>query len=242
MKPATMAAMLLLATAQAAAGALVEVGKFSAMEAGKPLSDGWRPLNFPRIARHTTYELVADNGTVVVRASADASASGLVRHVAIDPARFPVIRWRWKVDRLIAKADPRSKEGDDYPARIYITFADDPARLGTLESFQYRAARLLYGEYPPLRAINYVRDGNTPVGSVLPNAYSARNMMIVAESGTARLGQWHELERNLAEDYRLAFGAEAPMISGVAIMTDTDNTGDKATAYYGDIVFKGAEP
>lgn len=242
MKSAALCAMLLLATIQAAASALVEVGKFSAMEAGKPLADGWQPLNFPRIARHTTYELVADNGTVVVKASADASASGLVRHLAIDPARFPVIRWRWKVSNLLAKADPRSKEGDDYPARIYITFAYDPALLGPLESFQYRAARVLYGEYPPLRAINYVRDSRTPAGSVLPNAYSARNMMIVAESGTAHLGEWRELERNLAEDYRLAFGAEAPMISGVAIMTDTDNTGEKATAYYGDIVFKGAEP
>ncbi|MEA3468735.1 MAG: DUF3047 domain-containing protein, partial [Thermodesulfobacteriota bacterium] len=28
-----------------------------------------------------------------------------------------------------------------------------------------------------------------------------------------------------------------PMISGVAIMTDTDNTGGQAVAWYGDIVF-----
>lgn len=241
MQTTAIAAALLLTSAQPLAGAIIEVGKFSAMQPGHPLSDGWQPLNFPRIARHTAYELVADNGTAVVRASADSSASGLVRHLAIDPARFPVIRWRWKVGNLLAKADPRSKEGDDYPARIYITFAYDPAQLGPLESFQYRAARLLYGEYPPLRAINYVRDGKTPAGTMLPNAYSARSMMIVAESGTAHLGEWRELERNVAEDYRLAFGAEAPMISGVAIMTDTDNTGDQATTYYGDIIFKGAE-
>jgi hypothetical protein len=31
------------------------------------------------------------------------------------------------------------------------------------------------------------------------------------------------------------------MISGVAIMTDTDNTGESAAAFYGDIVFKKAE-
>jgi hypothetical protein len=31
-----------------------------------------------------------------------------------------------------------------------------------------------------------------------------------------------------------------PPISGVAIMTDTDNTGESATAHYGDIVFKQA--
>jgi len=45
-------------------------------------------------------------------------------------------------------------------------------------------------------------------------------------------------ERNVFEDYKKAFGEEPPMISGVAIMTDTDNTGEKTTAYYGDIIFK----
>jgi len=53
-----------------------------------------------------------------------------------------------------------------------------------------------------------------------------------------RLNQWVTEERNLYEDYKKAFGLEPPMISGVAIMTDTDNTGDSATAFYGDIVFK----
>jgi hypothetical protein len=28
------------------------------------------------------------------------------------------------------------------------------------------------------------------------------------------------------------------MVSGVAIMTDTDNTRESATAFYGDIIFK----
>ena len=31
---------------------------------------------------------------------------------------------------------------------------------------------------------------------------------------------------------------EPLMISGVAIMADTDNTGESATAYYGDILFR----
>jgi hypothetical protein len=28
------------------------------------------------------------------------------------------------------------------------------------------------------------------------------------------------------------------MITGVAIMTDSDNTGESATAWYGDIIFR----
>jgi hypothetical protein len=59
--------------------------------------------------------------------------------------------------------------------------------------------------------------------------------MFVVESGDANVGKWREYERNLYEDYKRAFGEEPPMISGIAIMTDTDNTGESATAYYGEI-------
>ena len=61
--------------------------------------------------------------------------------------------------------------------------------------------------------------------------------MIVVESGAGKLNQWVSEERNVHEDYVKAFGEEPPLISGVAIMTDTDNTGESATAYYGDIQF-----
>ncbi|MGO8989997.1 MAG: DUF3047 domain-containing protein [bacterium] len=57
------------------------------------------------------------------------------------------------------------------------------------------------------------------------------------ESGADKLNQWVNEDRNVYEDYKKAFGEEPPMISGVAIMTDTDNTGESAIAYYGDIVF-----
>ena len=61
--------------------------------------------------------------------------------------------------------------------------------------------------------------------------------MIVVQSGPQRVGSWVEEERNVYEDYQLAFGEEPPAISGVAIMSDTDNTKERAVAYYGDIVF-----
>jgi hypothetical protein len=38
-------------------------------------------------------------------------------------------------------------------------------------------------------------------------------------------------------DYRRIFGEEPGAVDAVAIMTDTDNTGASATAWYGDIRF-----
>ena len=66
--------------------------------------------------------------------------------------------------------------------------------------------------------------------------------MIVADSGSGRLGAWQDEARNVYEDYRRAFGEEPPLIKSIAIMTDTDNTGEHAHALYGDIVFMRAYP
>ncbi|MEE9204594.1 MAG: DUF3047 domain-containing protein, partial [Nitrospirales bacterium] len=67
-----------------------------------------------------------------------------------------------------------------------------------------------------------------------------RVKMIVVVSGAKNLNTWMSQQQNIYEDYKQAFGEEPPMISGVAIMTDTDNTGEAATAYYGDIIFMKA--
>lgn len=229
------------AFAGAAAGEAIEVGRFSAAGAGESMPAGWEPLAFPKVPRHTKYSLVTDDGTTVVKAVSEGSASGLLRRVRIDPREFPVVAWRWKVSNVLRNADPRRREGDDYPARLYITFVYDPAKLSFVERMKYRAARAYYGEYPPTGAINYVWDSRTPVGTSLPNAYTDRTRMIVVESGAAKVGRWVAERRNVYDDFKEAFGEEPPEISGVAVMTDTDNTGESATAFYGDIVFEKGE-
>jgi hypothetical protein len=217
---------------------VVQVGKFSKDAVGNTLPADWKPWTFKNIERHTTYTLVQDDHTVVVKAVAEASASGLVREIKINPKEYPIVEWRWKVNNILKKGDVYKKEGDDYPARIYITFEYDPSKLGFFEKAKYQAYRLLYGQYPPTAAINYIWASKAPIGTMVPNPYTDRVMMFVVESGEEKLNQWASEKRNVYEDYKKAFGQEPPMISGVAIMTDTDNTGESVTAYYGDILFK----
>ncbi len=218
--------------------AVLEVGRFSAEAPGEGSPSDWQPLTFKKIERHTRYRLVRLDGDVVVEAVSNAGASGLTREIRIDPKEFPIVEWRWRVSNLLTKGDPTRKDGDDYPARLYITFAYDPGRVGFLDQAKYQAAKLLYGAYPPYAGINYIWEGRAPKETILPNAYTDRVRMVVVESGPGRLQQWVRVERNIVEDYRKAFGEEPPMISGVAIMTDTDNTGESAAAHYGDIRFR----
>jgi hypothetical protein len=217
---------------------VLEVGKFSAAAPGENLPDGWKPLTFKKIEKHTVYTMVKDGETIAVKAVSEASASGLTREMKINLREYPIVQWRWKVANVLKKGDVTNKEGDDYPARIYITFEYDSSKVGLFDKAKYETARLLYGQYPPLAAINYIWESKAPKGTVVPNPYSDQVRMIVVESGTERLNQWVSEERNVYEDYKKAFGDEPSLISGVAIMTDTDNTGESATAYYGDIVFR----
>ncbi len=235
--------ILVLVAAQAFSddGDAVVIGHFSAAEPGDGTPEGWEPLTFDAIDRHTEYRLVDFGGTTVMEAVSEASASGLIFKKRIDPQQYPVIRWRWRATNTYEKGDVTQKSGDDYPARLYIAFEYDPGKVGLLERAQFRAIRAIRGEYPPMRAINYIWASHAPVGTMVENAYTDRAMMFVVESGKDNLNAWVSHSRNILADYRAAFGKDPPMIQGIAIMTDADDTGESATTYYGDIVLEPPE-
>jgi len=216
--------------------AVLDVAKFSAAAVGQTLPEGWKPLTFKKIPKPTRYEVVKDGGAVVVKATSEAAASGLIKEIRIDPREYRVVRWRWKVDNLLQRSDVTRKDGDDYPARLYITFEYDPDKIGLSKKLKYQAGRVIFGDIP-IGALNYIWDTRTAVGSIVENAYTDFAQMIVVESGPQKVGVWIDEERNVYEDYKRAFGEEPPFISGVAIMSDTDNTKERATAFYGDIQF-----
>ena len=218
---------------------VIEVGKFSVDQPGPGLPNGWKPLTFKKIPKQTEYVLVKEGEQVVVKAISEASASGLTKEVAINPKDYPIVRWRWKVEGLLQHSDVSRKDGDDYPARLYITFAYDPDQVSFGRKLKYKAGRALFGDIP-IGALNYIWETKTPVGTIIENAYTDFAQMIVVESGLSRVGMWVEEERNIYEDYKKAFGEEPALINGVAIMSDTDNTKERAVAFYGDIEFRKA--
>ena len=220
---------------------ILELAPFSKSAPGGALPEGWQPQTFKKIDQHTVYELVKDGDATVMKAMANASASGLTKPLDLNLKDFPILEWRWKVANVLTKGNPKSKAGDDYPARIYLTFKYDPARVSAWQRTKYGLAKSIYGSYPPHAGINYIWESKLPVGAIVPNAYTDRLRMIVVESGTAKLGEWQSYRRNVYEDYKQVFGEDPPKVSGIAIMTDTDNTGEAATAYYGDIRLRSSE-
>jgi len=195
----------------------------------------WQPLLFKKIKIHSRYRHVLLNGRGVIEAQSKNGASGLIRKISVNPGQYPVITWQWQVKNILSKGDVSKKSGDDYPARIYINFAYDAKRVGFWEGVKFTTYKMIYGEYPPIAAINYIWANKAKIGTVVPNPYTSRVKMFVIESGSAKTGEWLTETRNIVDDYRAAFKEEPPPIASIAIMTDTDNTGESATAWYGNI-------
>lgn len=190
----------------------------------------------------TDYSLTKDdNGDKVIKAVADKSVSGLIYEVDIDPKKYQTIEWRWKIDSVLAKGDLREKDGDDYPARIYVTFDYDKKNLSFGDRIKYGAVKVFTSYRIPLRSINYIWANKADQGTIADNPYTDWVKMIAVQSGNKKGGMWLSESRNVYQDYLKAFGEEPPRIDGVAIMTDADNTKGKATARYGDIIFRMTE-
>jgi DUF3047 family protein len=177
----------------------------------------------------------------VLEARSEAAASALYRPLDLDLRAHPRLTWRWKIGNILVRGDARTKQGDDDPARVYVAFRHDPARTTAWERVTYGAYRLLYGTYPPRSVLNYIWDNRLPPGTTLDNAYTSRAKMIVVRSGGAEVGRWVTETRDVLEGDRRLFGGDPPPVAGVAVMTDTDDTGARATAWYDALAFLARE-
>jgi phosphomannomutase len=146
------------------------------------------------------------------------------------------------VPALINRADNTRRATEDSPARIVIAFDGDGSKLPLEERIFADQFRMFTKQEFPYALLMYIWENRAPVGTVIENLHTSRIRMIVADSGDANLGQWRQQTRNVYEDFRRAFGEEPTRIKSVGIMTDSDNTGEEAEAYYGDITFMRRRP
>ncbi len=215
----------------------LRVAAFSALQAGAALPEPWKPANLSGVKNHTRYTLADDSGVTVLRAESAAAASGLTRGIRVNPADFPILQWRWKISNVLKTSDIHTRQGDDYPARLYVMFDYPLEKLSFVERTKIRLARALHDPNLPAATLCYVWDGKAPAGTIVESSYTSRVRMIVVESGAARVNQWLTVERDVAADFKAAFGENAPPISAISIATDTDNTGESVVTHYGDISF-----
>ncbi|MDB5807484.1 MAG: hypothetical protein JWN73_4806 [Betaproteobacteria bacterium] len=216
--------------------ALADVTRFSTGKPGEVLPGSWQPWTLSKLKKSTAYRMVQDDGKTVISARADASASGLIHPLAnLDPNAYGELSWRWKVEDLIKGADNTRGNREDSPVRLVVTFAGDMEKLDFGEKMFFSQVKAMTGQQMPYATLMYIWENRAKKDLVIANGHTGRIKMVVAESGRDKVGRWQEVRRNLVEDYKRAFGEEPGAITAIGIMTDTDNTGEKVHAWYGDI-------
>lgn len=201
-----------------------------------PASD-WRAVPLPG-KRETIYTRREHEGRSAWHARSQRAASVWRRRVDVAVTPTTRVEFSWWVADVIAGADLRRAEVADSPVRVGFAFDGDVSRLSMRNRMQFQLAEALTGEMPPFAMLMYVWDNHASIESVMPGARTDRLRNVVLERGDTHLRRWRDYHRNLFDDFQRAFGEPPGRLTAIALMTDTDNTGSAAEAWYGDVVLK----
>jgi len=212
----------------------VVVSTFDPASAGLPVP--WQLIRLEPSVPPTKYRQIFWDGVAAIEARAEASMALLGRPLDIDLTQTPVLCWRWRIAAPLAGANLQQRQGDDYAARVYVSFKLPEAAMGWGLRTQLRLARAIWGPDLPDAAVNYVWDNRHPIGTEQANAYTDRTMMVVLRSGDADARQWVIERRDVKADVTRLFVAGARAVQ-LAVAADTDNTRETAHAGFADFHF-----
>ena len=202
--------------------------------AAQAAADGWHDVHLPGKA-HTRYSTEAKDGRHSIAAQSERSASLWRRKLAVQAQAVQEVSFSWWVQDLPLQASVADLEREDAAARVLFSFDGNMASLPLRTRAMFELAEALTGERPPYATLMYVWDATAPVGTVIINPRSDRIRKIVLDSGTAHLGHWRDHRRNLAQDFRRAFGEAPGNLTSMAVMADSDNTQSSARSWFGSI-------
>jgi hypothetical protein len=237
-----LAGLLWIIVAGASAQQAPEVPRFSTMKPSGGPPEQWTHVPLASFKKHTAYTLVDDDGVVVLRAVAHGAASGLLFNTQFDPRQFPMLSFRWKVSSGILDADNADPTKEDAPVRVMVGFDGDTSKLNLKDRIASSTAQTASGHALPYALLMYIWGNKVPVDSVTISSRTSRIRMLALSADDKGIGKWQSFTRNLVEDYKRAFKEEPGNVTSIELLTDTDNTGGDAEAFYGDITIRPARP
>ena len=223
---------LLLAAAAAAMSPLVQ---------NQALGPGWRVVGLPQQSLPwTRYSAEVIDGRAALRVQVQASYGNLVHDLAAVSAPR-TLRWSWRVQQANALTDLRIKAGDDAAVKVCMSFDLSVDRVPFLERQALRLARASTDQALPAATLCWVWAGAEARGALLPDPYSRRVRYIVLRQSQDALATWFDETRDVAADFRRAFGDESmdlPPVTAVIVSGDGDNTGASSVAHVADLRFE----
>ncbi len=177
-----------------------------------------KALQVRKVKGQTTYTLGSNDNGNYLKAEAEGKASGLGKEIKINLLKTPFINITWRVEKDLSGITENSKNGHDYAARVFVIRKTGATALSN-------------------RAINYVFSSNNLIDENWPSPYTKKSVDYVLSTTKEHLNQWITVKANVREHFKKLFNLDIKELTGVAIMTDTDNSKLKAVSYYQNIYF-----
>ena len=175
-------------------------------------------LKVKKVKGLTTYSLGSNENGNLLRAEAEGKGSGLGKELSIDLSKTPILNITWKVEKDLSGINENSKKGHDYAARVFVIKKTGSTALSN-------------------RAMNYVFSSNNSIGDNWPSPYTKKSIDYVLSTTKENLNEWVSVKVNVKKHFKEFHNLDVKELSGVAIMTDTDNSKLKAVSYYQNIYF-----
>ena len=180
--------------------------------------EGLKNLKVKKVKGETSWSLGSNEKGPYIRAEAKGKGSGLGNEVKINLLKTPFINITWKVEKNLPGIIENSKKGHDYAARVFVIKKIGSTALSN-------------------RAINYVFSSNNSIDDNWPSPYTKKSIDYVLSTTKNNNNEWVTVKANVREHFKKLFDLDVKELSGVAIMTDTDNSKLKAISYYQNIYF-----
>jgi hypothetical protein len=180
--------------------------------------DEFEELKVRKVKGETTWSLGSNEKGNFIKAEAEGKGSGLGKEVKIDLLKTPFINITWKIEKDLSGIIEKSKKGHDYAARVFVVKKTGSTALSN-------------------RAINYVFSSNNSIDDNWPSPYTKKSIDYVLSTTKDNLNEWVTVKANVRDHFKKLHNLEVNELSGVAIMTDTDNSKLKAIAFYQNIYF-----
>ena len=177
-----------------------------------------KALQVRKVKGETTYTLGSNDNGNYLKAEAEGKGSGLGKEIKINLLKTPFINISWRVEKDLSGIAENSKKGHDYAARVFVIKKTGTTALSN-------------------RAINYVFSSNNFVDENWPSPYTKKSVDYVLSTTKEHLNQWITVKANVREHFKKFYDLDVKELTGVAIMTDTDNSKLKAISYYQNIYF-----
>jgi len=135
------------------------------------------------------------------------------------------------LEQVIAHPENRVRPGLEWTQLPF----QDRATVGETQRFgeeiAYASAKLRYGDYPPHSSSSYICANRKHHEKTITSSYTGTVTFVLLREGSRQLRAWVTENVHIVNDYEKAVGNKPPPFAQLAVMNDSDNTGEQTVCY-----------